>query len=146
MPDERDYDRELNERGHRDGSLMQDFYATHANPAEWIWSSSAKRAAQTADFVAQGFTATVTSAAELYLAGPEQLLDTLRATPPGVQSVAVIAHNPGMTHLANLLSTESITANLPTFGSVLFATEQDWPNLVMQHNHFVSLTTPKSIG
>ena len=144
-PGKADHERPLNPRGEADGQLMQDWYAAHPNPAEWIWASSAIRAQLTTEYVAQGFSSPQTTAPELYLSSPETILDVLRATPNGVQSVAVVAHNPGLTYLANLLSAESVTDNLVTFGSALFATEADWSNLAFHHNHFMSIQTPKGI-
>ncbi len=140
-----DHERVLAERGERDGATMQAFYAAHSRPAEWVWASSAARAQLTAEFVALGFTATITTAPELYLSSPEAALDVLRTTPTTVQSVAVVAHNPGLTYLANLLGAEPVTDNLVTFGSVLFATEVEWSSLAFHHNHFMSITTPKSL-
>lgn len=142
---ERDHDRDLSARGERDGELMQAFYAAHPNAAEWIWTSSAVRAQRTAAYVALGFTATITTAPELYLSSPETALGVLRSTPSTVESVALVAHNPGLTYLANLLSAEPVTDNLVTFGTALFATELEWSALTFNHNHFMSLTTPRSI-
>lgn len=147
---ERDHERPLNSRGSRDGIAMQNWFSAHSHPAHWIWSSNASRALMTAEFVARGFvargfTATIKQATELYLAGPETILDVLRSTPSSVQSVALVAHNPGLTYLTNLLAAESVTDNLVTFGSALFATEVDWSGLNYHHNQFISLTTPKLI-
>ena len=142
---EADHERCLSDRGERDGELMQAHFAAHPNPAEWIWSSSAARALATAHYLAEGFMATVTTAPELYLASPETALNVLRSTPANVQSVALVAHNPGLTYLSNLLGAETVTDNLPTFGTTLFATEVEWSSLQFHHSHFMSLTTPKSI-
>ena len=141
-----DHERLLAARGEQDGAKMQAFYAAHSQPAEWIWASSAARAQATAEFVALGFTATVTTAPELYLSSPEIALDVLRSTPTTVESVALVAHNPGLTYLANLLSNEPVTDNLVTFGSALFATEMEWSSLMFNHNHFMSLNTPKTVS
>ena len=140
-----DHERKLNPRGESDGQAMQAWLSAQPHAAEWVWSSSATRAQATAEYVADGFTAPINIAPELYLSPPEVILDVLRATPPSIESVAVVAHNPGLTYLTNLLAPESVTDNLITFGTALFATEADWPSLVTQHNHFISLHTPKTI-
>ena len=81
----------------------------------------------------------------LYLASPDTIVDVLRSTPPSVESVAIVAHNPGLTYATNLLGPESITDNLVTFGVAMFAYENDWTSLTPGHCHFVSLNTPKTI-
>ncbi|MEM7000979.1 MAG: histidine phosphatase family protein [Pseudomonadota bacterium] len=142
----KDHARPLNKRGQDDAARMQAWYAARNHPAEWIWASSAVRAQQTAEFVAAGFGARLVTEPDLYLSGAETLLDCLRGTPEEIQSVAVVAHNPGLTYLVNLLGVDNITDNLPTLGSALFATENSWSNLAFGVNHFISLNTPKSIG
>lgn len=124
---------------------MQSWLAAQANPIEWIWVSSALRAQSTAAFVANANIANLVTENALYLASPESILDTIRSTPPDIDSVAVVAHNPGLTHMANMLSAEPVTDNLVTFGIALFAYEHDWSTLTPGHCHFVSIHTPKTI-
>ena len=53
----------------------------------------------------------------------------LRRTPEHVSSVAVVAHNPGLTWLANLLGSAPVTDNLPTFGVARFDHAGPWQEL-----------------
>ena len=69
----------------------------------------------------------------------------LKSTPEDVVSVAVVAHNPGLTHLANVLAEDPVTDNLVTFGTALFSTELDWHDLRPGAARFISLDTPKTI-
>ena len=140
-----DHDRPLAARGERDGPLMQRWLTEQEHAIEWVWASSAVRAQSTADFVAAATKAHLATDSKLYLASPETILDVIRSTPPDVDSVAIVAHNPGLTYTANLLSSEEVTDNLVTFGVALFAYENDWSSLVPGYCHFVSLHTPKSI-
>ena len=142
---ESDHDRPLAGRGERDGPLMQAWLASQANPVEWVWASSAVRAQSTAEFVANASSANLVTEGALYLASPDTIVDVLRSTPPSVESVAIVAHNPGLTYATNLLGPESITDNLVTFGVAMFAYENDWTSLTPGHCHFVSLNTPKTI-
>lgn len=144
-PGQADYERALNKRGEKDGKAMRTWLAQQANPAKWVWSSPAVRAKLTAGFVTTAFSATFVEESSLYLASADSVLDTLRATPADVTSVAVVAHNPGLTYLVNMLGKEPITDNLVTFGTALFETTQDWSNLAPHQAEFVSLTTPKSL-
>lgn len=145
VPGMNDHERPLNDRGKRNGEKMCAWYRDQAHPAEWIWCSSARRAKQTADYVSRGFGARILEESGLYLASAEGLLSCLRTTPPDVGSVAVVAHNPGLTHLVNLLGREPVTENLVTFGSALFGTHTEWSNLYFGCAELVSLQTPKSI-
>jgi len=131
-PARSDFDRPLNRRGRRDGPRMQSWMAAQEHPATWIWSSRAARARATAEFVAAAFAAsspTIVEDRRLYLAAPETLLDVLRETPAPEFSVALIAHNPGMTQLVNLLAGTAVLDNLPTFGIVRFDVQDSWSQL-----------------
>ena len=141
-----DHARGLNARGEADGKRMQAWYSAQTNQAAWIWSSNAKRAMLTANFVARGFGGQVIPNPELYLAGPEAVLDCLRTTPKGVDVVAVVAHNPGLTHCVNLLGPDHITDNLVTFGSVLFRTKSAWQDLQLGQCELISQISPKQIN
>ena len=146
---QQDHDRPLNKRGERDGGTMQAWLAAQDHPAQWVWCSSAVRAKLTAAYVTSAFNATFAEEPNLYLANPESVLNCLRATPAEVSSVAVVAHNPGLTYLVNQLnsktSTEPVTNNLVTFGTALFATESDWVDLNFGCADLLSLHSPKTL-
>jgi phosphohistidine phosphatase len=126
-----DFERPLNRRGERDGPRMAEWLAAQSEPATWIWTSDAVRARTTAHFVAEGFGAgtRVVTEQRLYGADPETLLDVIRGTPDTSVSVAVVAHNPGLTYLANLLTGRTVTDNLPTFGVVRLDVPGPWRDL-----------------
>ena len=143
-----DFDRPLNKRGRRDGPKMQAWLSTQDHPASWIWSSRATRARTTADFVAAGFAAaspTIIEDRRLYLASAETLLDVLRETPVPEASVALVAHNPGLTHLVNLLSGAEVLDNLPTFGVARFEVDTPWPSLRFGGARLERVTSPKRL-
>jgi phosphohistidine phosphatase len=142
---QQDHDRPLNKRGERDGSTMRDWLSTQDHPAQWVWCSSAVRAKLTAAYVTSAFNATFVEESSLYLANPDSVLSCLRATPTEVSSVAVVAHNPGLTYLVNQLGSEFVTDNLVTFGTALFATECDWADLNFGGAKLLSLHSPKTI-
>jgi len=96
---------------------MQRWLAKQPFVPAWIWTSDAARARATAKFVHRAFpNATLVEDRQLYGATPETILSVVRATPAEVESVAVVAHNPGMTQCVNLLAGERVLDNLPTFG------------------------------
>ncbi len=127
---------------------MSSWLATQHGPAAWIWTSDALRAAATARFVADGFAAAAPVVIEdhrLYDAPPERLLEVIRETPPDVTSAAVVAHNPGMTQLVNLLAGVSVTENLPTFGVACFAVPEPWAELAFGRGALDLITSPKRL-
>ena len=116
-PDLRDFDRPLNGRGRRDGPRMRDWLREQVSAPQWIWTSDAARARATAEFVQDAFPdAELVADHRLYGAWPETILDVVRETPAGIEAIAVVAHNPGMTDCINLLAGERAIDNLPTFG------------------------------
>jgi phosphohistidine phosphatase len=143
-----DLQRPLNARGRQDGPRMARWLASQEDPAVWIWTSDALRASTTARFVADGFAAARPAVVEdhrLYDAGPEQLLEVIRETPPDVRSAALVAHNPGMTLLVNLLAGATATDNLPTFGVTRFEVPEPWAELAFGRGTLEILTSPKRL-
>ena len=143
-----DFDRPLNERGRRDGPLMAAWLARQTDPATWLWTSTAARARATAAFVREGFSIpedAVFALDELYHANPEQILDVIRRTPPGVGSVALVAHNPGLTWLVNAMGAQPVTNNLPTFGVARFHVTGAWQDLTAGRAALDYLASPKTI-
>lgn len=143
-----DFERPLNARGERDGPRMAAWLADQDHPATWVWTSDARRAAATADFVMRGFAGAQPVRVEehrLYEASPERLLDVIRETPDQERAIAVVAHNPGMTQLVNLLTGEAVTDNLPTFGVVRLDVPEPWAELAFGRASLDLFTSPKRL-
>ena len=143
-----DFDRPLNHRGERDGPAMQDWLSKQDAPASWIWSSDALRALETSSFVRDAFGLTdtqVNTDHRLYLADPNMLSKVLRETPQDTASVALVAHNPGLTYLVNNLVATQITDNLPTFGVARLTYTGLWVDLEPGQATLDFLISPKTI-
>jgi len=143
-----DFERPLNARGRRDGPRMAQWLAGQDHPATWLWTSDAVRASATAVFVAEGFAAAAPELApdhRLYEASPEDLLAVIRETPQDQHSVALVAHNPGLTQLVNLLEGRAVTDNLPTFGVARFEVPGDWADLTFGAARLEIMMTPKRL-
>ncbi|MCZ6711089.1 MAG: histidine phosphatase family protein [Gammaproteobacteria bacterium] len=141
-----DFERPLNKRGNADAQRMANWFATQSDPATWIWTSDAARALATSEFVAQGFAAAGPQAISdhrLYHASAETALDTLRETPSDIDSVALVAHNPGLTSLVNLLAAAHTIVNLPTFGVARFDIAGDWHELGVARATLELMMAPK---
>jgi len=83
--------------------------------------STARRAAATARLMAPalGFSlANIQWREELYLASPSTMKSVIRQSADHVQTLALLAHNPGITELVNQLAGTEI-GNIPTCGVVI---------------------------
>jgi len=127
-PELADFDRPLNGRGGRDAPFMGKMLASQGLCPDYFIASPSKRARMTAMAIAEAV-AFPMDAIEwrqaLYLASPDTLLAQIRHVDSGAKRLALIAHNPGLTVLANRLAAPlgiSIS-NLPTCGIARFQVE-----------------------
>lgn len=119
-----DHDRPLNDRGLRDAPAMATRLAASGITIDAILSSTALRARTTAGFFGTQFVLEPELSPDLYGAAPRTLLAA--ATARGVESVMVVAHDPGMTMLAADLSGGGI-GHMPTCAVATFRWDTpDW--------------------
>jgi len=115
-----DFERSLNKRGERDAPLMGRRFASVEPPPDLILSSSARRAARTAQVIAEaiGYAAErISFDRALYLAAPAEMLGVIQDLDDRLVHVALVAHNPGLTDLCEVLAGVKID-NVPTCGIV----------------------------
>jgi phosphohistidine phosphatase len=117
-----DHDRPLNDRGVRDAPRMARALAETGFRPEVILSSTALRARTTAEAFAAEFDVAVNLDPELYGAPGRILLSKAGAS--RAHRVIVVAHDPGMTVLAEQLSDGGI-AHMPTCAVATFMWEED---------------------
>src|SRR4029079_14305231 len=113
----------------------------------------AVRTQETWKFSAREFGVPVAADTEerLYDATPEAILDLVKETPANVQSLLVIAHNPGLQDLAlmllasgNVKARGQLEENLPTAGLVIVDFPFDeWRNLRRESGSLERFVTPK---
>ena len=104
-----DHDRPLAKRGQRDAPRMGRLLRDENLTPDLILSSTAKRALDTAEAVAEasGYEGEVESRPEFYMAGAEAYLRALRALSDDYECVMVIGHNPGLEELVEVLTGEA---------------------------------------
>jgi phosphohistidine phosphatase len=123
----KDFDRPLNKRGRHNAPLMGKVIKDSGLGFDRIVTSPAERAITTARLIAAeiGYPALqIDEVNELYDASVGQLLRTVQAMNDAWQSVALVAHNPGLTQLCNDLSGAGIE-NLPTCAVAVIEFELD---------------------
>ena len=113
-----DFDRPLNSRGERDAPAMGNLLHERNYCPQVIISSDAARAKTTAQIVATKIdypAEQIRFRNSLYLASPQALLQTFMDEAENYADVMLVAHNPGLTELANQLGNQRLD-NLPTAG------------------------------
>ncbi|MEM1231403.1 MAG: histidine phosphatase family protein [Pseudomonadota bacterium] len=148
-PGTRDHERPLNARGERDGARMAAHLVSCADPPQWLFTSTARRAAATARFVQQAFDIApeqVIALEHLYHASAQTVLTQLQETPAACNSVALVAHNPGLTDFVNAMAAEPWLANLPTFGTAHFQVSVEaWHELRFGTGTLTAFFAPKQL-
>lgn len=143
FPELSDHERPLKPRGERDIHLMSQRLQSRNEQLDAIVSSSAVRALQFAKVIADSLAVKLTVNSDYYTFSAADLLEQLYNLPEREQRVAVVAHNPAITDLANQLSNQSI-ANIPTSGMVAFGCDiQHWHHLSKKHCHMDYFDYPK---
>jgi phosphohistidine phosphatase len=140
-----DHDRPLAARGLRNvGVLSQHLRAAEILP-ELVLCSTAQRARETLAAVLPAFDGETEIRVErgLYGASAEELLERLRAVPEAVQSVMVVAHNPGLEELASRLAGAAAPERLPTSALVELSSAGTWATLGDGPCRVVSSTVPR---
>ncbi|MEZ4756488.1 MAG: histidine phosphatase family protein [Flavobacteriales bacterium] len=115
-----DHDRPLNERGLRNAPYMAGLFAQRGEPVDLLLSSTAARAAATADFHAAALgvpAASILHRHELYLASVQDIVHVLNGLTDDRQRVMLFGHNPGLSQLLEYLADDGI-GDLPT-GSIV---------------------------
>lgn len=119
-----DHDRPLNARGMRDAPVLARRLAVRGLRPDALLSSTALRARTTAEFFGAALELAPELDPELYGAPASDLLPAAAAR--GVPAVVVVAHDPGMTILAERLSGGAI-AHMPTCAVATFGwSTDDW--------------------
>ncbi|MDX8392205.1 MAG: histidine phosphatase family protein [Mariprofundaceae bacterium] len=122
-----DFDRPLNERGQRDAPRMGARLKKTGIKPDIFLSSPALRARSTAEFIAMSLTfptAQIEWVNELYLASATGMMAIIRHTPDTFNTLALVAHNPGISDLAASLANINI-GNIPTCGTVHLRCDSD---------------------
>jgi len=109
-----DRDRPLNKRGEKDAIRMGKLLKHENLIPQKIYSSTAVRAAKTAEAVADriNYKDEVTYLDALYMAEPAGIIELLHDVPDDIKRVLIVGHNPGMEGLAQILSRKVLS--LPT--------------------------------
>lgn len=146
---QKDFDRPLNDRGHRDAPNMVKRLLEKNVDIDTFISSPAKRAFTTAEYFAREYHVPekkIVQIPELYHAPSETFYKTISKTEDAFETIAIFAHNPGITQFVNQLTTTQID-NMPTCG--IFAVKAEicrWLNFETSNKTFWFFISPKQTG
>jgi len=118
-PGQSDFDRPLNARGQKDAAKMSERLLEKIPAIDLFYASPANRAKTTAEIFAAAFHLPkdqLIFERDLYLAPTGFFYPFIARSDNSATSIAIFAHNPGITDFANLLSTAVHTDNIPTCG------------------------------
>jgi phosphohistidine phosphatase len=143
-----DFDRELNDRGHKDAPAMAKRLIDKSIFIDAFISSTAVRAFTTAKYFANAYQLKekdIKPFNELYHASADTIFDVIAKTGDELQSIAVFTHNPGVTDFVNMLTTTQID-DMPTCG--IFAVKvhcDSWANFKDAKKEFWFFDYPKNV-
>ena len=144
-----DFDRPLKKRGRHASALVGKWLMSNDRVPDFIVSSPAKRAMQTAEIACEATGSRnikIFKQKHIYLATPEELLYVLEDCPSEASRVMLVGHNPGLTSFANYL-VPGLTNNLPTAGMVCVRFEQnDWDLYEKPEIELVLHDFPKNVA
>ena len=141
-----DYDRPLNERGKHDAPIMAERLLKKQPAVQAFISSPAKRARKTAAIFAKAYGLDkddVQLKEELYLAPENVFYDVIGQLPESVNSIAVFAHNPGVTDFVNTLTDVRID-DVPTCAVFAVKYDGEWQSFKSAPKQFLFFDFPKS--
>jgi phosphohistidine phosphatase len=146
-PAQDDFDRPLNNRGHRDAPEMATKLVIKQPLIDAFISSTAVRAFTTATYFAKAYHRTekdIIRIPELYHASVPVFLKTIEQIDNHHSSVAIFSHNPGITAFVNELTRVRID-NMPTCGIFAITSPiNHWKHFGSSEKSFLFFDHPKN--
>ncbi len=151
-----DFDRPLNGRGEKAAPRMASYMRSQGLMPDLVLCSTAVRAEQTWELVAQelGGQIAVKHKRGLYLAPPSKLLEAVQRQTDEVDTLMVVAHNPGMANLAIALAgpesdeaaRSAMRAKFPTGALATLTFDCDtWSEVAPGRGRLTGFVTPRSL-
>ncbi|MFK7821425.1 MAG: histidine phosphatase family protein [Planctomycetaceae bacterium] len=143
-----DHERPLNKRGLKTAPRMGQLIADEGLKPDIIVSSTAVRAATTAEVIAEecGYDRDIQFTDDLYLAPPSAYLDLLSTLPDDYNSAMLVGHNPGISELVSSMCGEHV--DMPTAALAHTQSEnQSWKAFETSSDaDLVNFWRPKELG
>ncbi len=145
-PELSDHDRPLLEKGKKRTKLINDYLISNHIKVDFIISSPAVRALETAKFIARAIDYSIDEIKvdpQIYHANVNKLEDQFYDLSDHYQSVMIVGHNPTFTSFANLFLDTSIDW-LPTSGIVCIEFDTDyWDKIFESKRKTIFVISPR---
>jgi len=148
ISDQPDEKRPLLEKGKKRTKRVIDFFHKNKISVDYIISSHAVRAHETAKIMAHGLKYPLEEIKidrQIYYADSDSILNQFYDLPERFKSVMIVGHNPTLTDLANRFLKTPIE-NLPTSGVVSFTFDSDkWEEVLVAGRKTNFILFPKEL-
>lgn len=152
--DVNDHERRLNRRGREAARLVGRDLPAALGKIDLILCSSAVRTRETLELVIAGFQTRPPCLIDdgLYLAERDQLISRLKKLDESFVSVLLIAHNPGLHHLAVALAepdaplARAFCDKLPTLARASYKLRTQWSKIGDMRHRLTDYVTPGSLS
>jgi len=143
-----DFERPLNERGKKDAPEMAKRVMDKNIVIDSFVSSPAKRAKKTAEIFCETYEQKIEDInfiSALYHAPAREFYEVIKSLDDNLSTVAIFAHNPGITYFVNDLINDVRVDNMPT--SAVFAIQiniSQWKDFAKAKKEFLFFDYPKN--
>ena len=141
-----DHDRPLNARGKKDAPDMADYLKKHDLNPKAIYTSTAKRAKDTALVFAERLgieNKDFFQLKKLYHPTPETILDVIKEADDQYSSIGIFCHNPGVTYFVNYVLDYDLD-NVATCGIIHMTSDAGiWLDISKENLKFKDYFFPK---
>lgn len=139
-----DFDRPLNKRGFKNAPFMGKLLKKKSVKPDFILSSPANRAIETAQIIAKkvGYKKTISTNPDIYEAESKTLEKIIGDIDDKKKIVFLIGHNPGLSDLISILS--KMDENIPTCAVVEIGfNTNSWKKISKKNSKVISYEYPK---
>lgn len=140
-----DFDRPLNDRGHKDAPRMARFAHEKGIEIQQFVTSPAKRALTTCRYFSEVYdNKDIKKVEELYHASSKEFLETINELDDKFDHVALFSHNNGISDFASSLTSEPVL--FPTCGVAVFEIDcEEWSQLEGAEKKLLHFFAPKEV-
>lgn len=146
-PGQTDFDRPLNERGKENAPEMGKRLQQYGLIPDAVFSSTAKRAKQTAEGITKAMKdqRPILWDDDLYHASPEKIERVICTAEDTYNTIFIVAHNPGITEFVNTAVPGFATPNVPTCGIIAFSIAcTHWADYFQSEKKLITYDYPKN--
>lgn len=144
----KDIERKLTESGHKDAALMAKLVQQKGYKIDQLLISAATRTQQSAHYYIDTFNLasdTFEIINKLYAASAETIENAIVITDNNIATLAIVAHNPGVTDFLIAHGSGKYFDNLPTSGVAIFEFEGEWCNFLQSEKKLLEVLTIKAL-